>query len=226
MSRKNNYSNSLLLSHIELTPKQHEFYKIMTARDVRVVFLSGPAGTAKTFLSVYSALQMYNNDNLFKILYLRSVVESADRSLGYLKGGMTEKFDPYMAPLQDKIDELLNEPEKVWLKQKDVFSAEPINFIRGQSWRDKIVIVDEAQNMSVRELTTAITRIGSNSKIFFCGDTMQSDIRSSGFSRFIDCFDDEESREFGIYSLKFDKEDIIRDPIISYIIEKIEKKGI
>lgn len=225
MSKKNAYTNALLLSHIELTPKQHEFYKTMSAYDTRIVFLSGPAGTAKTFLSVYTALQMFNKKDDYKIMYLRSVIESADRSLGYLKGSMNEKFDPYLAPLEDKIDELLNEPEKIWLKQKDVFSAEPINFIRGQSWRDKIVIVDEAQNMSVRELTTIITRIGHNTKIFFCGDTMQSDIRHTGFSKFIDIFDDEESRQFGIHSLVFDKSDIIRDPIISYIIEKIENKS-
>ena len=197
----------------------------MTAPNVRVVFLSGPAGTAKTFLSVYAALHLYNKDDLFKILYLRSVVESADRGLGFLKGDTEDKFGPYMAPLEDKIDELLNEPEKIMLKQKEVLSAEPINFIRGQSWREKIVIVDEAQNMSVRELTTIITRIGRNSKIFFCGDTMQSDISKTGFQKFINAFNDEESREFGLHCLQFEKEDIIRDPILSYIIEKIEKSN-
>jgi phosphate starvation-inducible protein PhoH len=130
-----------------------------------------------------------------------------------------------MAPLEDKIDELLNEPEKIYLKQKQVLSAEPINFIRGQSWREKIVIVDEAQNMSVKELTTIITRIGRNSKIFLCGDIMQSDIRSTGFEKFSEIFNDEESQSMGIYNLAFDKTDIIRDPIITYIIEKIEKKN-
>jgi phosphate starvation-inducible PhoH-like protein len=221
MSKKSGYSNGLLLSHIELTPKQDNFYKIMSSPNTRIVFLSGPAGTAKTFLSVYTALQLYSADSLLSILYLRSVIESADRSLGFLKGSMNDKFGPYMAPLEDKIDELLNEPEKIYLKQKQVLSAEPINFIRGQSWREKIVIVDEAQNMSVKELTTIITRIGRNSKIFLCGDIMQSDIRSTGFEKFSEIFNDEESQSMGIYNLAFDKTDIIRDPIITYIIEKM-----
>ena len=225
MSRKNGYSNGLILSHIELTPKQHNFYKIMSAADTRIVFLSGPAGTSKTFLSVYAALQLYSADPLLSISYLRTVVESADRSLGYLKGSMNDKFGPYMAPLEDKIDELLNEPEKVFLKQKGVLSAEPINFIRGQSWREKIVIVDEAQNMSAKELTTIVTRIGRNTKIFLCGDTMQSDIRSTGYQKFCDMFNDKESEAQGIYNLAFEKSDIMRDPIISYIIEKLENNN-
>lgn len=223
MSKKSSYSNGFLLSHIELTPRQQEFFKIISNKKTRIVFLSGPAGSAKSFLAVYSALHQHNEDNDIKISYLRSVVESADRSLGFLKGDMDDKFGPYMAPLLDKIDELLNEPEKIMLNQRKVLEAQPINFTRGQSWRDKFVIIDESQNLSLKELTTLITRIGRNTKIVFCGDVMQSDIRSDAFQCFCELFNDEESSNFGIHNLKFGKEDIIRDPILSYVIEKIEK---
>jgi phosphate starvation-inducible PhoH-like protein len=214
--------NSLLLGHIELTKKQKEFYDIMTDDKTRIVFVGGPAGTAKTFLSVYSALDLYNSDKNLKILYLRSVVESADRGIGFLKGDMDDKFGPYMAPLLDKIDELLNKPEKDQLKNKKVLEAEPINFLRGCTWRDKVVIVDEAQNMSVRELTTVLTRIGRGSKLFICGDSLQSDIRSSGFDKLKNLFKDSVSSKKGVYSVEFGKEDVIRDKIISYLVEKIE----
>lgn len=215
--------NSLLLGHIELTPKQKQFYDILSAPNTRIVFIGGPAGTAKTFLSVYTALDLYNQNRDLSILYLRSVVESADRGLGFLKGDIEDKFGPYMAPLLDKVDELLNKPEKDQLKTKGVLHAEPINFLRGCTWRDQIVIVDEAQNMSVKELTTVLTRIGRGSKLFICGDGLQSDIRNSGFDKMSDLFSDSQSEKHGIYSVRFGKEDIVRDKIITYLVEKIER---
>jgi predicted ribonuclease YlaK len=195
----------------------------MSDPKTRIVFLSGPAGSAKSFLSVYPALQLFSENQDLGIMYIRSVVESADRGLGFLKGDVNEKFGPYLAPLEDKIDEILNEPEKLFVQQKKVLSGMPVNFIRGQSWREKVVIVDEAQNLSPKELTTIITRIGRNTKIFFCGDLFQSDIKNSGFKKIINTFDDEESRKMGIYALEFDKKDIIRDKLLSYIIDKLEK---
>ena len=76
--------------------------------------------------------------------------------------------------------------------------------------------------MSVRELTTVLTRIGRGSKLFLCGDSLQSDIRNSGFAKLADLFRDERSSEKGVHSVEFSKEDVIRDKIISYIVEKIE----
>tara|TARA_R110002167_G_scaffold325346_2_gene531413 strand:- start:8423 stop:9025 length:603 start_codon:yes stop_codon:yes gene_type:complete len=189
----------------------------------RIVFISGPAGTAKTFLSVYTALYKYNEDKLLKILYLRSLAESAEKGMGFLKGSVDEKFNPYMGPLEDKLDELLNGPEKKQIQDRKVLEAAPINFLRGATWRNKMVIVDEAQNMTTRELTTIITRISNNTTLFLCGDSMQSDIRATGFTKFCNIFGDEESGSFGIHHLEFTKEDIMRDKIISYLVDKIEK---
>ena len=220
------YKNSLLLGHIELTEKQSIFHKTMRNPETRVVFISGPAGTAKTFLSVYTALWKHNKDNLLKILYLRSLAESADKGMGFLKGSMDDKFNPYIGPLEDKLDELLNAHEKHQIEQRGALDAAPINFLRGATWKNKIVIVDEAQNMSVKELTTVITRISSNSTLFICGDSMQSDINSTGFTKFCKVFDDEESRSYGIHHLQFTKDDVMRDKIIGYLVEKIEKSNL
>ena len=76
--------------------------------------------------------------------------------------------------------------------------------------------------MSVRELTTVLTRIGRGSKLFICGDSLQSDIRSSGFEKLASLFKDDQSSKKGVYSVKFGKEDVIRDKIITYLVEKIE----
>ena len=220
------YKNSLLLGHIELTEKQDQFHKIMRDPKTRVVFISGPAGTAKTFLSVYTALYKHNEDNQLKILYLRSLAESAEKGMGFLKGSMDDKFNPYMGPLEDKLDELLNKQERDQIEHRNALDAAPINFLRGATWRDKVVIVDEAQNMTVKEITTVVTRISRGSTLFVCGDTMQSDIRSAGFAKFCQIFDDEESRSYGIYHLSFTKEDIMRDKIIGYLVDKIEKSDL
>ena len=220
------YKNSLLLGHIELTKKQDQFHKIMRDPKTRVVFISGPAGTAKTFLSVYTALYKHNEDNQLNILYLRSLAESAEKGMGFLKGSMDDKFNPYMGPLEDKLDELLNQQERDQIEHRNALDAAPINFLRGATWRNKVVIVDEAQNMTVKEITTVVTRISRGSTLFVCGDTMQSDIKSAGFARFCKIFDDEESKSYGIYHLEFTKEDIMRDRIISYLVDKIEKSDL
>ena len=220
------YKNSILLGHIELTEKQSKFHKIMRNPETRVVFISGPAGTAKTFMSVYTALYKYNQDNLLKILYLRSLAESAEKGMGFLKGSMDDKFNPYTGPLEDKLDELLNKQEKIQIEQRNVVDTAPINFLRGATWRGKVVIVDEAQNMTVKEITTVLTRIGTGSTLFLCGDTMQSDIKSTGYQKFCEIFDDEESRGYGVHHLQFTKEDVMRDKIISYLVDKIEKSDL
>ena len=220
------YKNSIVLGHIELTEKQSKFHKIMRNPETRVVFISGPAGTAKTFISVYTALYKHNQDNLLKILYLRSLAESAEKGMGFLKGSMDDKFHPYTGPLEDKFDELLTKQEKIQIAQRNVVDTAPINFLRGATWRGKTVIVDEAQNMTSKEITTVLTRIGAGSTLFFCGDTMQSDIKSTGYQKFCEIFDDEESRGYGIHHLQFTKEDVMRDKIISYLVDKIEKSDL
>jgi phosphate starvation-inducible PhoH-like protein len=215
--------NDVLLGHFELTPKQDKFIKTMIDPQTRVVFISGPAGTSKSLISVYAAIQMWNDNRELSIFYLRSIVESADRGLGFLKGDVDDKVEPYMAPLMDKLSELLQDYELHELERSGSLEGGPINFLRGQSWRDKIVIVDEAQNLSERELTTVMTRVGRDTKLFVCGDPMQSDIRNSGFDNFFNLFDDKESQKEGIQCLKFNKDDIMRDPIVAYIVDKIEK---
>ncbi len=222
MSQKHNRS----LGHIELTEKQAEFHKIMRNPKTRVVFISGPAGTAKTFLSVYTGLYKYYEDSLINILYLRSLAESADKGMGFLKGTLDDKFGPYMGPLEDKLEELLLPAEKKHMELKQVIQAAPINFMRGATWRNKAVIVDEAQNMTVKELITIVTRISTNTTLFICGDTMQSDIKATGFEKFCEVFGDEESNSHGVYHLEFTKDDVMRDKIIGFLVEKIEKSNL
>lgn len=214
------------LKQFDFSEKQKELLNIIFDKKTKVVFLSGPAGTSKTFMAIYSALQLFNMDNKYSLSYIRTIIESADRGMGALPGNIDEKFCPFMMPLQDKLNELTSNEDTQFLIDQKILSAIPINYLRGASLRDQIVIADESQNFSVKELITLITRIGENTKMIICGDTMQSDISGrSGFKYIKDIFNDEDSAKQGIHNFEFDYKDIKRSEILKYIIKKLENSN-
>lgn len=213
------------LKNINFSAKQKELLKVIFDRNTKIIFISGPAGTSKTFMAIYGALQLFNMDNSYSLSYVRTIIESADRGMGALPGDIDEKFDPFMMPLNDKLFELAASSDISFLKDSKVISAMPINFLRGANWTDQIVIADESQNFSAKELITLITRIGNNTKLFICGDPMQSDINGkSGFNQIRSIFNDAESAKQGIHSFEFKTEDIKRSEILKFIIKKLDEK--
>lgn len=208
----------------KFTDKQTALINILMNEDTKVVFISGPAGVSKTILTVYAALQMMAEHPEKNLLYVRSIAESADKGLGALPGTLQEKFDPYLMPLMDKLDELIYPDDSLQLRNDKRVDSVPINFLRGANWLDKIVILDEAQNFTFKELTTAITRISHGTKLFICGDFMQSDIGAkSGFRQMMKLFDDDESMGNGIRTFSFTHDDIVRSGVLKFIAARIEK---
>ena len=208
----------------KLDEKQLEFLAKALDKKTKIMFINGPAGSSKTYMAVYSALRLLSADEERDLLYVRTVIESADKGLGALPGDLEEKFNPYMAPLLDKLEEMLpkNTTLKTDLLKKGRISAMPINFLRGANWRDKVVVADEAQNFTFKELTTLITRLGARSQLFICGDSMQSDINGkSGFEAMCKIFDDYKSRQRGIEYFEFDENDIKRSSILKFIVAKL-----
>jgi phosphate starvation-inducible PhoH-like protein len=206
----------------KFTEKQQQLLKILLNDETKIVFIAGPAGTSKTFMAVYAALNLINH-NEKDIIYIRTIAESGEKSLGSLPGTVGEKFQPYLLPLEDKIQEIIEPTDAHRLKDEGRVSATPINFLRGSTLTDKIVIADEVQNFTAKEITTLITRIGEGSKIFLCGDFMQSDIKSkNGFIDFYNLFSDESSSQHGIFSFEFTEEDIKRSEILKFIVKKIK----
>ena len=174
-------------------------------------------------MSLYGCLRLMAEDTEKELLYVRSIAESADKGLGSLPGDMAEKFNPFLMPLYDKLEEIVFEGDTAFLKQKGRISAVPINFLRGANWNNKLIVADEAQNFTFKELTTLITRLGEDSKLIICGDFMQSDINGkTGFGEMFDLFCDESSVENGIHSFKFTCNDIVRSKILKFIISKLE----
>ena len=216
---------NIKLKKVSLTDKQLALLKIIFDNDSKIVFISGPAGTSKTYVAIYGALQLYNMNNDRGITYVRTIAESGEKSLGALPGEMAEKINPYMMPMNEKLDELLIPGQASIVKEKEIIKGMPINYLRGASWRDEIVIADESQNFTFKELTTLMTRLGEGSKLLICGDPMQSDINGrSGFADMYSLFNDAESKEQGIHTFYFGPEDIKRSEILKYVISKIQNK--
>ena len=214
---------SVRIDERQLTPKQIELLNLLQNKTTKLVFISGPAGTAKTYTSILAGLTLLNHKRVSEIIYVRSIVESSDSKLGFLPGEMDEKMSPYIQPLIDKLEELLPKHDIDKLKKEERIHGFPINFLRGLSWNAKCIVADEAQNMSKKELITLITRVGEFSKLFICGDPDQSDINGkSGFVPMMNVFDDEESRNNGIYVFKFDEDDIVRSGLVKFILKKLK----
>jgi len=218
---------SFKVNNLRLTEKQKTFLSVALREKTNIMFISGPAGSTKTYMAVYAALRHLSSNDELDMLYVRTVIESAEKGLGALPGGIEDKFNPYMAPLEDKLIEMLpkNKTVRRELIDSGRIQAMPINYLRGASWKDKIVVADEAQNFTFKELVTLITRLGKNSKLFICGDFMQSDINGkSGYSRMFNLFGESDSVKKGVFTFSFTKDDILRSELQKFIIAKLEKE--
>jgi len=213
------------VNQLPWTDKQKEFFKIALNHDTKIMFVNGPAGTAKSLLSVYCGLQLLNMKAISDIMYLRSAVESSESKLGFLPGTAEEKLRFYNLPFLDKLDELLPTTRAEKLEQEGRISMFPVNFARGMNWASKCIILDEAQNSSLKEITTVLTRLGKNSRCFVLADPMQTDLRSrdqiGGFEKLYKKFGDDDSKDMGIHTFEFNTDDIMRSKLCKFIVKKI-----
>ena len=225
----NPIKRQIKINQLPWTDKQKEFFRIALDYNTKIVFVNGPAGTSKTLLSVYCGLQLLNMKSISDIMYLRSAVESSESKLGFLPGSADDKLKFYNLPFLDKLDELLitTKPEK--LMEENRVSMFPVNFARGMNWRGKCIILDEAQNSTLKEITTVLTRMGEGSRCFVLADPMQTDLRGDhqhgAFQKLGKIFSDEESINMGIYNFNFTEEDIMRSELVKFIVKKIDKEG-
>lgn len=207
----------------DLTEKQRAIIDLMLDKKTKILFLTGPAGTSKTWLAVYIGLLLLNQRRVSHVTFVRTVVESASKSLGFLPGEAADKMGPYLMPLMDKLEEMLPSAEVKRLMAEERIKGIPINYLRGASFNAQYLVCEEAQNYTLKELTTALTRIGQYSKMIVIGDPDQSDINgNSGLMPMYDLFNDESSREQGIFCLSLTKDDIVRSGVLRYIAERLE----
>jgi phosphate starvation-inducible PhoH-like protein len=200
-----------------------EFYDSIKNENSNMAFVDGPAGSAKSYIAVLAALELFKEKKIKNIIYIRSVIESASRSIGALPGEIDDKFLPYAMPLIEKVKEITDDATCLQLKAANVISAIPVNFCRGLTFNDSVVIVDEIQNMTIEEATTILTRFGKNSKYVICGDSKQSDIgKLSCISKLFAAFDTTESVLNNIVVHHFGESEIVRSKILKFITKVIE----
>lgn len=217
------FCNFKIQNKFKLNDVHETFVNLVLHNDTKMVFIDGSAGTGKSYLSVYAALQLLLKREVNNIVYIRSVVESASKSIGSLPGELQDKFQPYIAPLAEKLDELVGSKIGGELIKNGYIKCLPVNFVRGLTFRDSVVIVDESQNLSTEEIITILTRFGENSKFIIIGDSFQSDIGSkSGFSKIRQVFNNIESEEKGIHSFVFGENEVVRSKILKFIVKKLE----
>lgn len=206
----------------ELTPAHKSLVGLFHSPDSKLLFVDGPAGTAKTYCAALAALNLLKSHRVDEIIYIRSIIESASKSMGSLPGEVDDKFLPWTLPLQEKLSELVSTSTSRMLFEKSIVKAVPVNYVRGLTFKDSVVIVDEAQNLTRSELVTILTRFGEDSKMIVIGDCMQSDIQNrSGFYDIFNTFDDQESEDNGVYCFKFTDKDIMRSEMLKFIVRKL-----
>lgn len=211
----------------ELTDKQKKLIEIIHDKRTQVVFVKGPAGCSKTFTSVLCGLELLQSGDIREIVYSRPILESSDSGskVGYLPGDVEAKTDPYAQVVAAKLDELVCQSVSNKLLEDGRVRFELVNYARGASWNSTYLILDESQNFTKAELITLLTRLGHRCKAIILADPMQSDLQNGkrgGFAELFDKFSDQDSIDHGVYTFKFEKEDIVRSGLCKFIIEKLE----
>lgn len=207
-----------------LTENQKEFFDCYKRGDYFVA-LHGVAGTGKTFIALYKAIEeVLDKSNPFnKIIIVRSAVQS--REIGHLPGDVGEKMEIFQQPYQQICETLFGRKDAYQrLHEQGHIDFISTSFIRGMSFDDAIIIVDEMQNLTFEEIDTVMTRVGYRSKILWCGDYRQTDLNKrkndmSGILKFFDI-----AMHMGAFTrIEFTADDIVRSSLVKeYILAKLK----
>lgn len=213
----------LTISPFPWTEKQQKFIDVALNKDTNYVLCEAPPGTGKTLLSVFIALKLLQERRISSAIYVRNPIESSSKGLGFLKGEFDEKMQPYIEPLLDHLNELLQPAQITRLLKENFIKGIPVGFLKGRTFNASLVIADEIEDLSLQEFLLVMGRLGKFSKMIMIGDNDQSNIRNSGFNKVYKAFDNEESRLKGIHCFKFGTEDILRNKVLTYIVETFRK---
>ncbi len=182
LGRKKSFSLHDLLHLKPITEPQSEFFEAYFRNKTPVISQIGSAGTGKTAVALYAALHdvLDNTTEFDRVIIIRSAVQT--REVGFLPGDEEKKKEQFEAPYVDLCDELLKYKTNNYknLKNLELVKFEISSFMRGKTWKNAVIIVDECQSMTYHELSTCITRVGEGSRIIFCGDTKQNDLTRRG----------------------------------------------
>ena len=201
------------------TPNQKRYVEAIQGHEL--AFGIGPAGTGKTFLAVACALRALETRQVQRIILSRPVVEAGER-LGFLPGDFLEKVNPYLRPLYDAFYAMIG-PERfrAW-RESDVIEIVPLAYMRGRTFNDAFIVLDEAQNTTLGQIKMALTRLGEGSRMVVTGDITQTDLAegtASGLVRVLDILKGVE----GVAFHHLTEADVIRHPLVRKVIKAFTK---
>ncbi len=184
-------------------------------------FVTGPAGTGKTYLAVALAAAALQDKQVRRIVLVRPAVEAGER-LGFLPGDLVEKINPYLRPVYDALYDILGYDKVSKLMERQVIEIAPLAFMRGRTLNDAFIILDEAQNTTHEQMKMFLTRMGFNSKTVITGDVTQIDLpfsRSSGLVEALKIFQGAEEFAF----IRFTHRDVVRHRLVQEVVDRYER---
>ena len=216
---KRNVEEDRLFELIKINVKHRSVNQKKFTESIRkneITICSGLPGTGKTFLACAEALRAIKNTVKYKrVVLIKSITPLKDEEIGHLPGDLKEKMAPIMESFTDNIRKIIGKSRLDKMVELGMIEIVPIAFARGRSIDNSIILIDEAQNITLSNIRTLMTRIGDNSKMVIMGDVKQKDIkRDSSLEIIIKKFNNIEG--FGCIELR-DPEDIVRNPIIKQI---------
>ena len=185
------------------------------------MFVTGPAGTGKTYLAVAMAAAALQDKQVRRIVLVRPAVEAGER-LGFLPGDLVEKINPYLRPVYDALYDILGYDKVSKLMERQVIEIAPLAFMRGRTLNDAFIILDEAQNTSHEQMKMFLTRMGFNSKTVITGDVTQIDLpfaRTSGLVEALKIFEGSEGFAF----IRFSQRDVVRHRLVQRVVDRYDR---
>ncbi len=201
------------------TPGQRRMVDAAQVNDI--LFSIGPAGTGKTYTAVALAVKALKERRVKRIVLVRPAVEAGE-SLGFLPGDLKEKIDPYLRPLYDALEEMIEHDRLEQNLQRNIIEIAPLAYMRGRTLNNSFVILDEAQNATNSQMKMFLTRLGANSKAIITGDITQTDLpmkKQSGLINIQAILNDIP----GIRFVYLDQEDVVRHKLVRDIIAAYER---
>lgn len=203
------------------TKGQLKYVETMLANDL--TFCIGPAGTGKTYLAVAIAVSMLKKKQIRRIVLARPAVEAGEK-LGFLPGDLQAKVNPYLRPLFDAIEDMMDFTQMKKFMELDIIEIIPLAFMRGRTLNEAVIICDEAQNTSALQMLMVLTRLGHGSKMIITGDITQIDLehgQKSGMVEAIEIL----RRIKGIGYVGLTQKDIVRHRLVQNIVQAYKKRA-